>query len=409
MLILSLGLISRFGGVSAAGPVGTAFTYQGRLIDANNAADGLYDFQFKLYDANVAGTQKGSTIDVNKLDVIDGYFTALLDFGSVFDGNDRWLAIGVRAGELKDPNVYTVLSPRQKVTPTPYALYAKTAGGGGGGADSDWIISGNNMYSGVSGNVGIGTTPSNYYKLTVAGGYTTVRASNSDDYGVAVYGDSNASGIVTNYGGYFGAAGSYGQGVTGVASNNGDYINYGGFFEASGQRGQAVYGKTMGTYGRGVYGYAYGNYGYGVYGEAYGSNGRGVYGIAAGDDGYGVSGVASNSGNFSNHGGYFAAAGQGGRGVQGYASHTSGTNFGVYGSTNSPNGYAGYFWGGKNYFQGNVGIGTTSPARALHVSDVIRLQPRATAPSSPAEGDIYMDSTTHTLMVYNGTIWKPCF
>ncbi len=29
---------------------------------------------------------------------------------------------------------------------------------GGGGADSDWIISGNNMYSGVSSNVGIGTT-----------------------------------------------------------------------------------------------------------------------------------------------------------------------------------------------------------------------------------------------------------
>jgi hypothetical protein len=38
--------------VSEAAPVGTAFTYQGRLMDANSAADGLYDFAFKLYDAN---------------------------------------------------------------------------------------------------------------------------------------------------------------------------------------------------------------------------------------------------------------------------------------------------------------------------------------------------------------------
>jgi microcystin-dependent protein len=93
--------------------------------------------------------------DVNKpeVDVTDGYFTVELDFGSVFDGNDRWLLIGVRPGELEDPNVYTLLSPRQEVTPTPYALYAKTAG-----ADNDWMVSGNNMYSIPSGNVGIGTT-----------------------------------------------------------------------------------------------------------------------------------------------------------------------------------------------------------------------------------------------------------
>ncbi len=57
---------------------------------------------------------------------------------------------------------------------------------------------------------------------------------------------------------------------------------------------------------------------------------------------------------------------------------------------------------------GNVGIGTTSPARKLHVNDVMRLQPRSTAPSSPAEGDIYMDGTSHTLMLYDGTAWRVC-
>jgi hypothetical protein len=39
----------------------------------------------------------------------------------------------------------------------------------------------------------------------------------------------------------------------------------------------------------------------------------------------------------------------------------------VYGRTNSPNGYAGYFLGGKNYFNGKVGIGTPYPGSMLDV------------------------------------------
>lgn len=40
------------------------------------------------------------------------------------------------------------------------------AGGGGGGADSDWTVSGSNMYAGVTGNVGIGNA-SPAYKLDI--------------------------------------------------------------------------------------------------------------------------------------------------------------------------------------------------------------------------------------------------
>lgn len=43
---------------------------------------------------------------------------------------------------------------------------------------------------------------------------------------------------------------------------------------------------------------------------------------------------------------------------------------------------------------GNVGIGTASPQRALHVDDVMRLEPRSSAPSSAANGDIYYDSSS---------------
>jgi hypothetical protein len=53
---------------------------------------------------------------------------------------------------------------------------------------------------------------------------------------------------------------------------------------------------------------------------------------------------------------------------------------------------------------GNVGIGTSSPLRSLHISDTMRLQPRATAPSSPALGDIYVD-TSEAVCVYASGAW----
>ena len=127
-----------------AGPTGTAFTYQGRLLDDNSAADEPYDLQFELYNNMVDGIQQGTTVEVEDIDVIDGYFTVQLDFGSdLFNGLALWLEIGVRPGDLEDPNEYTTLSPRQEVRPTPYAIYAdKTRG----------------TFVDESGNVGIGTT-----------------------------------------------------------------------------------------------------------------------------------------------------------------------------------------------------------------------------------------------------------
>jgi len=60
--------------------------------------------------------------------------------------------------------------------------------------------------------------------------------------------------------------------------------------------------------------------------------------------------------------------------------------------------------------EGRVGIGGIAvPQRDLHVNDVMRLEPRATAPTSPSKGDIYMDDTTNKLMVYDGTAWQACW
>jgi 3-isopropylmalate/(R)-2-methylmalate dehydratase small subunit len=58
--------------------------------------------------------------------VTNGLFTVTLDFGAgVFTGASRWLEIGVRTNGGAS---FTVLSPRQPLTPTPYALYAPSAG-----------------------------------------------------------------------------------------------------------------------------------------------------------------------------------------------------------------------------------------------------------------------------------------
>lgn len=57
----------------------------------------------------------------------------------------------------------------------------------------------------------------------------------------------------------------------------------------------------------------------------------------------------------------------------------------------------------------NVGIGTTSPARTLHINAVMRLEPIPTAPTSPGKGDIYFDSTLNKLRVYDGTTWQNCW
>ncbi len=58
---------------------------------------------------------------------------------------------------------------------------------------------------------------------------------------------------------------------------------------------------------------------------------------------------------------------------------------------------------------GNIGVGTASPERNLHIKDLMRLEPRMEAPTNPSEGDIYMDGSDHKLKVYDGTQWRACW
>lgn len=103
-----------------AAPVGTGFTYQGHLDDGGNPANGTYDFQFTLFDAITLGNQVGVSVTLGDVPIFDGLFNVELDFGvGVFGGGARWLEIGVRPGA--SGGAYTLLSPRQELTPAPYA------------------------------------------------------------------------------------------------------------------------------------------------------------------------------------------------------------------------------------------------------------------------------------------------
>ncbi|MBN2447177.1 MAG: tail fiber domain-containing protein [Phycisphaerae bacterium] len=103
---------------SMADPVETEFTYQGRLTDSGLPAHGSFDMVFRLFPTE---SSDGSDVldtypDAGSITVsaTRGLFTVTIEFdGLHFHGERRWLEIEVEG---------TTLSPRQELTPAPYAL-----------------------------------------------------------------------------------------------------------------------------------------------------------------------------------------------------------------------------------------------------------------------------------------------
>ena len=103
----------------------SAFTYQGELEQSGSPVTGEFDFEFALFDDSLGGTQVAGPFTVEDVFVDGGLFEAEVDFGAnVFGGGDRWLEIRVRPGSSTD--AFTIMTPRQKITPTPLALNARS-------------------------------------------------------------------------------------------------------------------------------------------------------------------------------------------------------------------------------------------------------------------------------------------
>ena len=160
-------------------------SYQGVLKndDGTPVPDGNYDLTFHIY-----GTASGGTAlwtEAHTVPVVNATFNAVLGSTETLDlpfDVPYWLGIQVEG----DPE----LTPRIELTAAPYALNVAdgkvvrsvnsltddvtlaagtnvsispsgntlTISATGTGADSDWVVNGNNMHSAVSGDVGIGTS-----------------------------------------------------------------------------------------------------------------------------------------------------------------------------------------------------------------------------------------------------------
>lgn len=109
----------------------TAFTYQGNLNSAGSPANGVHDLRFKLFGAASDGAQVGSTVCVNNVQIVNGQFSATIDFGPQFANTSaRHLEVDVRADsglDCANTTGYTTLSPRQAITSVPRATAANTA------------------------------------------------------------------------------------------------------------------------------------------------------------------------------------------------------------------------------------------------------------------------------------------
>ena len=431
-------ILTVIGTTAAFAAVPKTISYQGLLKDdaGGLVPDGWYLMTFRLYDISEGGTPLWTQVD--SLHVVDGIFNTILGSAALNLAFDRtyWLSIEVEAGGE--------LSPRIELAASPYAFraaVADSAASGGSGPDTDWQYSGDNIYR-TTGNVGIGSaTPT--ARLEVASSATHGIRSTVD-------GESGKAAIIaiTSTDGCQAIDATANCDGFGVRAHSLEYIGIGGFTASESQYGVYGFNQVSGNFGwigggqQGVYGAADDVSDYGVYGRNPDANSTGylassLYGVY----GSGATGVYGTSTQLEGVSGY--TSGSGSKGV--YGEHSSGNYgwlgddyYGVYGY--SAAGYAGYFQGKakvtsnlevgnmgrilgstwpssgrsmelgysssfhKGYIQafdrdtgawgdlylgsGKVGIGTGYPARTLHVNDVMRLEPRADYPSSPADGDL---------------------
>ena len=108
---------------------GTAFSYPGRLNSGANPANGNYDLTFALFNLSNGGSAVAGPATAGAVTVSNGLFTVALDFGpGVFNGTAYWLEIGIRTN---GGGGFTTLTPRQPLTPSPYAIFAGGANAAG--------------------------------------------------------------------------------------------------------------------------------------------------------------------------------------------------------------------------------------------------------------------------------------
>ncbi|MCA9293267.1 MAG: hypothetical protein KDA20_05580 [Phycisphaerales bacterium] len=213
--------------------MGQYFTYQGRLRSGGLPANGVFNMTFRLFNVPVGGTPMISLQGF--VQVTNGVFTEALPTSvALFDGGERWLEIEV------DGNI---LTPRQQVAPTPYALradaielpYQGTYAGTGHGLSV--LATNPSATASVHGRTGSTNFLSNGIlgeaTSDAGGGSVGVRGSNlgTSNFGIGVWGSHAGNGFgvhsTTSGGTAFNASNASGAGALFNGSQPGTNISIG--------------------------------------------------------------------------------------------------------------------------------------------------------------------------------------
>lgn len=184
--LLGLSLIM-FACFSAAYAQTTSFTYQGGLNDGATVANGTYNMQFALFNADAGGNQIGSTQSA-LVSVTNGVFTVQLNFGATAfaDGGLRYLQITINGATL---------SPRQQITSTPYSLRSISA------ANADALSS---ACAGCVTNAQINSVDGSKVTGTVSNAANAVSSTTATNFSGSLSGDvtgTQSATVVSNVGG----------------------------------------------------------------------------------------------------------------------------------------------------------------------------------------------------------------
>jgi len=174
LALLCLAMVS----ITIAADVPQLINVQGKLTDAGGdpVTDGLYPVVFTIYTAAIGGSvlwQETDTVEAS-----GGLFSIALGENttlpaSLFDSTELWLGIKVET----DPE----MTPRQRLTTSPYAFRAAGSSVGGGWVDDGAVV----RLETNTDNVGIGTASPSARLHVVESNGTAVQAFSNGGTGAA--------------------------------------------------------------------------------------------------------------------------------------------------------------------------------------------------------------------------------
>jgi hypothetical protein len=123
--MLALGVVLAVVGPAHAAPLDSDITYQGELNLNGSPVNDTADFRFQLFNDAAAGMARSGQVPAANVQVVDGVFTANIDFGFDVFHNDEQLFMEIQVRSPAGAGVFTTLMPRQPITPSPFAVAAR--------------------------------------------------------------------------------------------------------------------------------------------------------------------------------------------------------------------------------------------------------------------------------------------